>query len=82
MEPVQEGVDLRFSAVGPGSNHRNSHQTGIPEPVAYPNGQDLDAGLTSVMMACILMTIGNCVYAWFGFLGGREAATAAAHPPA
>jgi len=42
----------------------------------------LNAGLTGVMMTCILMTIGNCVYAWFGFLGGRDAAPATAHPPA
>jgi carbon starvation protein len=40
----------------------------------------LDAGLTAVMMLCIILTIGNCVRAWFAFLGSRAAAPAPVGP--
>jgi carbon starvation protein len=33
----------------------------------------LDAGLTAVMMACVILTIGNCVYKWAELLGLRPA---------
>ena len=41
----------------------------------------LNAGLTSVMMSCIVLTIGNCVHSWFATLAAarsltREARTA------
>src|SRR6266704_23062 len=37
----------------------------------------LNAGLTAVMMTCIVLTIGNCVLAWIGHLGARAPAPAA-----
>ncbi|HEU4403063.1 MAG TPA: carbon starvation CstA 5TM domain-containing protein, partial [Candidatus Polarisedimenticolia bacterium] len=40
----------------------------------------LNASLTVVMMACIILTIGNCVRTWFGFLGSRATAPAAIDP--
>jgi carbon starvation protein len=33
----------------------------------------LNAGLTALMMLCIVLTIGNCVYKWFEILGSRPA---------
>jgi len=36
----------------------------------------LNASLTAMMMACIVLTIGNCVYRWFELLGARPAAAA------
>jgi carbon starvation protein len=33
----------------------------------------LDAGLTAVMMACVVLTIGNCVHKWVELLGLRPA---------
>jgi carbon starvation protein len=37
----------------------------------------LNAGLTALMMTCIVLTIGNCVYKWFALLGARSAPAAA-----
>ena len=33
----------------------------------------LNASLTAIMMACIVLTIANCVYRWFELLGARPA---------